>query len=99
MWNLKYDTNELIYRTDSQTQRTDLWLPRGRVLGEGCIGSLGLADINYYMYVKLNQFAVHQKLTQHCKSTILQFKKILNIYVLHNRASKYMKQDLMELKE
>ena len=31
MWNLKYDTNELIYRaeTDSQTQRTDLWLPRG----------------------------------------------------------------------
>ena len=31
MWNLKYDTNELIYKTetDSQTQRTDLWLPRG----------------------------------------------------------------------
>ena len=32
MWNLKYETNELIYEieTDSQTQRTDLWLPRGR---------------------------------------------------------------------
>ena len=32
MWNLKYDTNELIYKTeiDSGTQRTDLWLPRGR---------------------------------------------------------------------
>ena len=31
MWNLKYETNELIYEieTDSQTQRTDLWLPRG----------------------------------------------------------------------
>ena len=31
MWNLKYDTNEPIYEqeTDSQTQRTDLWLPRG----------------------------------------------------------------------
>ena len=31
MWNLKYDTNELIYETetDSQTQRTDLWLPSG----------------------------------------------------------------------
>ena len=29
MWNLKYDTNELIYKTetDSQTQRTDFWLP------------------------------------------------------------------------
>ena len=32
MWNLKYDTNELIHETetDSQIQRTDLWLPRGR---------------------------------------------------------------------
>ena len=32
MWNLKYSTNEPIYEkeTDSQTQRTDLWLPRGR---------------------------------------------------------------------
>ena len=32
MWNLKYGTNELIYKTetDSQTQRTDLWLPRER---------------------------------------------------------------------
>ena len=29
MWNLKYDTNELIYETetDSQTWRTDLWFP------------------------------------------------------------------------
>ena len=35
-WNLKYDTNEPIYETeaDSQTQRTDLWLPRGS-RGEG----------------------------------------------------------------
>ena len=34
-WNLKHDTNELIYdtETDSQTQRTDM----------------GLADANYYM--------------------------------------------------
>ena len=32
MWHLKYDTNELIYKTetDSQTQRIDLWLPTGR---------------------------------------------------------------------
>ena len=30
MWNRKYGTNECIYKTetDSQTQRTDLWLPR-----------------------------------------------------------------------
>ena len=30
MWNLKYGTNELIYKRDSQTQITDWWLPRGR---------------------------------------------------------------------
>ena len=36
MWNLKYDTNEPIYETetDSQTKRTDLWLLRER-RGEG----------------------------------------------------------------
>ena len=30
MWNLKYDINELIHKTEihSQTFRTDLWLPR-----------------------------------------------------------------------
>ena len=51
MWNLKYDTNEPNYETetDSQTQRTDLSLPRGREVGEGWIGSLGLVDANYYI--------------------------------------------------
>ena len=46
MWNLKYGTNELIYKTetDSQIQRKDLCLPRGR---EGWTGSLGLVDANY----------------------------------------------------
>ena len=29
-----------------------------------------------YIYEKLSHFAVQQKLTQHCKSTILKFKKI-----------------------
>ena len=28
-----------------------------------------------YIYVSLNHFPVYQKLTQHCKSTIFQFKK------------------------
>ena len=47
MWNLKYDTDELIYKTetDPQTYRTDLWLPRE--VGEGGSGSLGLVDANY----------------------------------------------------
>ena len=35
MWSLKYDTNELVHETetDSQMERTDLWLSRGK--GEG----------------------------------------------------------------
>ena len=33
MWNVKHDTNEPIYKTetDLQTQGSDLWLPKGRV--------------------------------------------------------------------
>ena len=32
MWNLKYDTCELIYKTeiDSETQKTNSWLPQGK---------------------------------------------------------------------
>ena len=50
MWNLKYDTNELIYETetDSQTQRADLWLPREVGVGKEWIGSMGLEYANYY---------------------------------------------------
>ena len=51
MWNLKYGTNEPVYKTetDAQTQRTDLWLPRGTGEGVGWTGSLGLVDANYYI--------------------------------------------------
>ena len=30
MWSLKNDTNELIYKTDSQREKTNLWLPKGK---------------------------------------------------------------------
>ena len=48
MWNLKYDTNELIYKTeiDSQTQKTNLWSPKGKG-GEREIRSMGLTFILY----------------------------------------------------
>ena len=49
MYNLKYDTNELIYKTEIDQQRTDLWLLRGNGKGVGWTGSLGLADANYYI--------------------------------------------------
>ena len=50
MWNLKYDTNELTYETetDSQTEQT-CGCQGGGGVGEGWIGSLGLADANYYV--------------------------------------------------
>ena len=37
MWNLKYDTNEPIYKTEivSQAKGTDWWLPRGTSGGRG----------------------------------------------------------------
>ena len=36
-WNLRNDTNELIYKTetDSQTQKINLWLPEGKEGGGG----------------------------------------------------------------
>ena len=44
---LKNDTNELIYKTDSQTSKTNYGYQRGNVGGEGQIRSLGLANIYY----------------------------------------------------
>ena len=46
MWNLKYGTNEPIYKTetDSQPQRVDLQLPSGRGEGVGQTRSLWLVD-------------------------------------------------------
>ena len=51
MWSLKFCTNEHICKTEthSQTQRTDLWLPRGRGEEMGQTGSLGLVGANYYI--------------------------------------------------
>ena len=44
--------NEPIYKaeTDPQTRRTALCLPRGRGLGEGWSGRLGLADVSYHAW-------------------------------------------------
>ena len=51
MCNLKYDTNELIFKTEMDSQKTDLWW--GQWLGEGWHGSSGLTDPNYY--IKMDQ--------------------------------------------
>ena len=45
MWNLKYDTNELMYgrETDSETQRADWWWPRRRGSGGGKAWESGIS--------------------------------------------------------
>ena len=51
MWNLKYGTNEPVYRTDtgSLTWRTDVWLPKGWKEKARWMRSLGLENANYYI--------------------------------------------------
>ena len=41
MWNIKYDTNAFIYKTDTGSERSDLWLPRGRDGGKRLGWELG----------------------------------------------------------
>ena len=43
MWNLKYDTNESVYETESGTERTDLRLARRECDGEGKDAELGVS--------------------------------------------------------
>ena len=50
MWNLKYDTYDLIYKTETDLHiwRADFWLlAKGREVGEAWFVSLGLADASY----------------------------------------------------
>ena len=46
MWNLKYDTNKLIYKTeiDSTTYKINVWLPEGKG-GRDKLEVEGLTDI------------------------------------------------------
>ena len=59
MWNLKYVTNELIYKTDSQTQRTDLSLQEGGA-GEGKDWEFGISRHNLlYIECKNNKVLLY----------------------------------------
>ena len=55
MWNLKYDTNKLIYQTetDSQTWKTNLWLPKGREGEGGMKWEFGISRYKL-QYIKIN---------------------------------------------
>ena len=44
MWDVKYDTNEPIYKTETDSKDIE-----NRHGGRGWTGSLGLVDANYYI--------------------------------------------------
>ena len=48
MWNLKYDTNETIYKTETNSDVGNRLVVAK--VGGGWMGSLGLTDANYYMW-------------------------------------------------
>ena len=48
VWNLKYDTNELMYQTETDRHRGQTCNQK-RGLGQCKIGNLGLIDANYYL--------------------------------------------------
>ena len=49
MWNLKYDTNEPIYKTETDSQTENRLVVAKREGGGGMDWDLGLADANYYI--------------------------------------------------
>ena len=55
MWNLKYDTSELVYETETDSRRREQTIvAKGLGAERGGIWSLGLADANCYLYVQMN---------------------------------------------
>ena len=52
MWSLKYNTNEHIYETETDSTNSEqIWdCMDGGGVGERWTGNLGLADANYYVW-------------------------------------------------
>jgi len=50
MWTLEHDANELFMKQTRRHREQTCGRRGGWGGGEGWIGSLGLADANYYMY-------------------------------------------------
>ena len=82
MWNLKYDTNELIYEieTDSQTQRTDLWLPRRRVGRVGKDWEFGISKCKL-LYIEW----INNKVLLHSTEKYIQYS------VINHNGKEYLK--------
>ena len=87
MWNLKYDTNELIYETeiDSQTWRTDLWLPRGKEGGTVC-WEFGISRCKLLYIEWINNKEILCSTGNYIQYLVINHngKKIKNIYIMYN---------------
>ena len=84
MWNLKYDTSELIYETDRNTDiENRLWLPRGRRARKGRSGSFGLSRCKLvYIEWMNNKVLLHStgNYIQYPVITIVEKNTKKNIY-------------------
>ena len=69
MWNLKYDTNEPIHetKTDSPTYRIGLWLPRGRGGGRGMEWMFGISRCKLLYIEWLNNKALLYSIENYIK--------------------------------
>ena len=52
MWNLKYNTNELMYETKTHRHRKHLWLQKGKGWGEAGINQEVGINIYTLLYIK-----------------------------------------------
>ena len=68
--------------TGSQTQRTDLWLLRGKGVGGGWIENLGFSDANWYIRLAQSSFETFHKM----------IRKTLQTNILANTVSWLDKQ-------
>ena len=72
MWNLTYDTNELIFKTETDSQTQTCHCQGGWTVKDGWIQSLEFAKASYCIYLCITEsLCCTQKPTQHYKSTIL----------------------------
>ena len=64
MWNLKYGTNKPSCKTEtvSQTQRTDMWLPKGRC-GRGMAWEFGVGrcQLSHLEWISNKSYCIEQR--------------------------------------
>lgn len=85
MWNLDNNTNESIHRagTDSQTQKTKLWLPQWKGLGRRINEGYGTnSDALLYMK-KISNKDLLQNIGDNTQYLVTRWKIISKHYMLH----------------